>query len=176
MAHEVIHRRDFLHRGGAAIAAAATLANCHSASAAAQTASPPGSADGGAAPADLVLKNGNVATVDAAFTIAQAIAVVRDRIVAVGPDAAMSAHIAPGTRVIDLKGKAVVPGLIDGHAHMDREGLKNVYPSLGRVRSIHDIQDRIAELARQASPGEWIVTMPIGDPPFYFDVPDILSE
>jgi predicted amidohydrolase YtcJ len=59
---------------------------------------------------------------------------------------------------------------------MDREGLKNVYPSLGHVRSIHDIQDRIAELVRKADPGEWIVTMPIGDPPFYFDVPDILAE
>jgi predicted amidohydrolase YtcJ len=44
------------------------------------------------------------------------------------------------------------------------------------VRSIKDIQDRIAELARGKQPGEWIVTMPIGDPPFYFDVPDILAE
>src|SRR5262245_66325264 len=58
----------------------------------------------------------------------------------------MEAHIAPRTRVIDLKGKAVIPGLIDGHAHMDREGLKTIYPSLGRVRSIGDIQDRIADL------------------------------
>ena len=41
-----------------------------------------------------------------------------------------------------------MPGLIDGHAHMDREGLKGVFPSLGPVRSIRDIQDRIAELAR----------------------------
>src|SRR6185295_13296794 len=59
---------------------------------------------------------------------------------------------------------------------MDREGLKNVYPSLGRVRSIGDIQARIAELARGAKRGEWIVTMPIGDAPFYFDVPDMLAE
>jgi predicted amidohydrolase YtcJ len=59
---------------------------------------------------------------------------------------------------------------------MDREALRNVFPSLGRVRSIRDIQDRIAELARGKPPGEWIVTMPIGDPPYYFDVPDILAE
>ena len=99
-----------------------------------------------------------------------------DRIVAVGPNEAMAPHTGPATRVVDLKGKAVIPGITDGHAHMDREGLRNVFPSLGRVRSIRDIQDRIAELARGKKPGEWIVTMPIGDPPYYFDVPDILAE
>ncbi len=88
----------------------------------------------------------------------------------------MAPHTGPATRVVDLKGKAVIPGITDGHAHMDREGLRNVFPSLGRVRSIRDIQDRIAELARGKKPGEWIVTMPIGDPPYYFDVPDILAE
>ena len=88
----------------------------------------------------------------------------------------MAPVTAPATRVIDLKGKAVMPGLIDGHAHMDREGLKSIFPSLGPVRSIRDIQDRIAELAPRQAPGEWIVTMPIGDPPFYFDVPESLAE
>jgi predicted amidohydrolase YtcJ len=127
-------------------------------------------------PADLVLKNGKIITVDKGFTIAQAIAIAGERIMAVGPDAEMAAHTAPATRVVDLKGRAVIPGLVDGHAHMDREGLKTVYPPLGRVRSIRDIQDRIAELARNKRPGEWIVTMPIGDPPYYWDVPDILAE
>src|SRR4029077_10521044 len=94
----------------------------------------------------------------------------------VGPNAAMAPHTAPNTRVIDLKGQTITPGIIDGHAHMDREGLKSIYPALGPVRSIRDIQDRIAELARGKPRGEWIVTMPIGDPPYYFDVPDILAE
>jgi predicted amidohydrolase YtcJ len=129
-----------------------------------------------ARPADLVLKNGKVITVDRDFTSAQAAAIGGDKIIAVGLDAAVAAHIAPTTRVVDLNGKTVMPGLIDGHAHMDREGLKGVYPSLGRVRSIADIQSRIAELARATPRGEWIVTMPIGDEPYYFDVPGILAE
>ena len=129
-----------------------------------------------ARPADVILKNAKVITVDANFSIAQAIAIAGERIVAVAEDAAMAAHAATATRIIDLKGKSVVPGLIDGHAHMDREGLKSIYPSLGPVRSIQDIRDRIADLARKTKPGEWIVTMPIGDPPYYFNVPEILAE
>lgn len=171
---DAIPRRDFLKGASAAGAAVATALG--SLSAAAQTPAPPTATGFASRAADLVLKNGKIVSVDAAFSIAQAIAIAGDRIVAVGPDLAMVAHTAPGTRVIDLKGKAVIPGLIDGHAHMDREGLKSVYPSLGRVRSIRDIQDRIADLARTARAGEWIVTMPIGDPPFYFDVPGILAE
>ncbi len=127
-------------------------------------------------PADIVFNNGQVITIDAASSIAQAIAIAGDRIIAVGPNEAMAAHMNPATRVIDLKGKTVVPGLADGHAHMDREGLRFIFPSLGPVRSIRDIQDRIAELARAKKSGEWIVTMPIGDPPFYFGLPDSLAE
>src|SRR4029077_8400556 len=108
--------------------------------------------------------------------IAQAVAIAGDRILAVGADDAMAPHAGPATQVIDLKGKTVVPGLIDGHAHMDREALRGIFPSLGRVRSIADIQDRIAELARARQPGEWIVNIPIGGPPYYFDVPEILAE
>jgi amidohydrolase family protein/TAT (twin-arginine translocation) pathway-exported protein len=85
-----IPRRDFLKGAGAAGAAVATaLASSVTAPAAAQTAPPP-SANPATRPADLVLKNGKVITVDAAFTLVQAIAIAGDRIVAVGPDAAMA--------------------------------------------------------------------------------------
>ena len=69
-------------------------------------------------PADFILKNGNVITIDPASTIVQAVATAADRIIAVGPNDAMIPHTGPETRVIDLKGKTVVPGLTDGHAHI----------------------------------------------------------
>jgi predicted amidohydrolase YtcJ len=170
-----VPRRHFLQAAGAA-GTTGVLGMTGAMPAQAQATSPLLPASAGSRAADVVLKNGKIITVDAAFTIAEAIAIAGDRIVAVGPDAAMAAHIGSTTRVVDLNGKAVLPGLTDGHAHMDREALRNVFPSLGRVRSIRDIQDRIAELARGKAAGEWIVTMPIGDPPYYFDVPEILAE
>jgi predicted amidohydrolase YtcJ len=173
MTEKSFPRRTFLkHAGVAGAAAASGLAAAPPTPSAAQTAAarPAGRA------ADIVLKNAKVITVDRSFTIAQAVAIAGDRIIAVGSDAEMAAHTAPETRVVDLKGRTVTPGIIDGHAHMDREGLKSVYPALGPVRSIRDVQTRIAELASGKPRGEWIVTMPIGDPPYYFDVPDILAE
>lgn len=80
------------------------------------------------------------------------------------------------TRVIDLGGATVVPGLVDAHAHLDREGLKSVCPSLAGCRSIADVQARIRRLAAARPPGAWIVTMPIGTPPFYRDAPHCLAE
>jgi len=127
-------------------------------------------------PADRVLRGGQLLTQDPAQPVAQALAIEGDRLVAVGSNEDVSQRIGPSTRVHELEGRTVVPGLIDGHAHMDREGLKQVFPALGPVRSIADIQQRIAELARQRRPGEWIVTMPIGTPPAYFDAPSCLRE
>jgi len=175
MTDEGIPRRELLKAGAASALTFGTSLPATSQTSTLRQASPTSSISS-AQPADLVLKNAKVITVDPRFTIAQAVAIAGERILAVGTDVAMAAHTAPWTRVLDLKGKTIIPGLIDGHAHMDREGLKAVYPALGRVRSIRDIQDRISELARRKKPGEWIVTMPIGDPPYYWDVPDILAE
>ena len=124
----------------------------------------------------VVLRNAHIITVDGRGSIAQAIAIAAGKILAVGADADMTKHIVPQTRLLDMKGRTITPGLIDGHAHMDREALRRIFPSLGPVRSIKDIQDRVAEIARGKKPGEWIVTMPIGDPPFYVGVPDNLAE
>ena len=126
--------------------------------------------------ADRIFLNGKVLTVDPTFTTCSAIAVSGDRILATGTDQKVSALAVPGTDTIDLNGRTVIPGLIDTHAHLDREGLKSVYPSLAGATSIDDILLRLADLVKKAKPGEWIVTMPIGNPPSYWSPQDTLKE
>jgi len=70
--------------------------------------------------ADVVLTNGKIITVDNKFTIAQAVAIRGDRFVAVGSNADINKLAGANTRRIDLGGKAVIPGLIDAHAHLMR--------------------------------------------------------
>src|SRR5215211_7161226 len=72
--------------------------------------------------ADLILTNGKIITVDEKFSIAQAVAVRGDRIIAVGTTADITRLAGPNTRRIDLRGKSVVPGFIDNHAHFQEEG------------------------------------------------------
>ena len=124
----------------------------------------------------LFLHGGRLATLDRDDRIVDAVAIEGDRIVGVGPAAELRARIAPGTPEIDLRGRAVVPGLIDGHAHLDREGLKLELPSLSAARSIEEILEIIAGLVAKAAPGEWIVTMPIGAPPDFAGMPEGLRE
>lgn len=126
--------------------------------------------------AERIFYNGKIITLDRGSTVCSALATAGERILATGADDFVRTLGGPGTELIDLGGRAVIPGLVDGHAHMDREGLKEVFPSLAGARSIDDILARIAALVRAARPGEWIVTMPIGDPPSYWDVPNTLAE
>ena len=72
------------------------------------------------AQSDLVLTNGKIITVDERFSIAQAVAIRGDRIVATGTNQEIARLAGPNTRRIDLKGRAVIPGLIDNHMHLLR--------------------------------------------------------
>ncbi|MGB3447711.1 MAG: amidohydrolase family protein [Xanthobacteraceae bacterium] len=118
---------------------------------------------------------GKVITLDDAGSIAEAVAVAGDRIVAVGERRQILELKGPQTRVT-ATGGTIIPGFNDAHAHMDTEGLRDRFPSLGHVRSIADLLARISELARTTPRGEWIVTMPVGDAPFYFGGPIVLRE
>jgi predicted amidohydrolase YtcJ len=103
-------------------------------------------------------------------------AIAGDRFFAIGNDDELRGLAGPGTQIIDLAGAPVLPGLIDGHAHMDREGLKQSLPSLAAAISISDILEIIRGLVAASQPGQWIVTMPIGTPPAYEDAPGCLAE
>ena len=126
--------------------------------------------------AGVALLNGRIVTLDPARPRAPALAIAGDRIVAVGGDREIRRLRDRRTRVVDLRGATVVPGLVDAHAHLDREGLKYLYPSLARCRSIADIQAVIRRLAATRARDGWIVTMPVGAPPFYMDAPGSLRE
>jgi predicted amidohydrolase YtcJ len=117
--------------------------------------------------ADCVLKGGKVLTLDGASTVARAVAIRGDRIASIGNDREALRWVGPETRVIDLAGRVVMPGLTDGHAHLDREGLKGLLPSVSGCRSIRELVARLREVAARTPAGTWIVTMPIGEPPEY---------
>jgi predicted amidohydrolase YtcJ len=111
-----------------------------------------------AADADMILHNGNVLTVDRGFTKAQAIAWKNGRISAVGTNAAvLSREKGARTRVIDLQGKTVLPGLIDAHVHALGAGLSEYRQPLSPLRSIADVQAYILARAKVTPKGEWIV-------------------
>lgn len=125
---------------------------------------------------DTVLINGKILTVDGNFTIKEAIAIDNGLFSAVGTNDEIKRLIKSDTNVINLKGKTVTPGFIDGHAHMDREGLKYIPLSLDGAHSIKAIKDIIKAEVKNKNPGEWIVTMPMGDYPFYGVRANFLKE
>jgi predicted amidohydrolase YtcJ len=110
-------------------------------------------------PADIVLLNGKVLTVDAADRVAQAVAVRGDKIIAVGTDADMRSLIGPRTRRIDLHGRAVTPGLLDAHNHFSGGGADRLFVldlSYPGVKNVSDVQAAIATQIRKLPAGAWI--------------------
>lgn len=104
---------------------------------------------------DLLLYNGRIITVDPGFSIAQALAVSGDRIVAVGDNATVRARAGAGTRLVDLRGRAVIPGLMDNHLH-GAGGGPGV--DLSRARSLDDVYAAVRERAGQTAAGMPIVS------------------
>ena len=108
-------------------------------------------------PADLVLTNGKVLTVDARDTVAEAIAIRKGAIVAVGTAGDVRPFAGPNTRVIDLHGRAVTPGLIDTHVHFSAAAaLYTIDLSDVGIRTIRDALDLVADRVKRAKPGEWV--------------------
>ncbi len=106
---------------------------------------------------DLVLINSRVHTVDDTNPTAAAIAIRDGRFVAVGSDEEIRALAGARTRVEDLGGATVVPGLIDAHNHLLATGRMLREVRLYDTRSIPEIVERVAARVREIPPGEWVV-------------------
>ena len=110
-----------------------------------------------AQPADLVLRNGKIVTMNASAPTAQAIAVRGDKVAALGTDRQAQQWIGPQTKVIDLHGMLAIPGFIEGHGHFTGVGEFRLGLDLREARTWDGIVEQVARAAKQAKPGEWIV-------------------
>ena len=109
--------------------------------------------------ADLVLINGKVITVDEKFSIAEAVAVKNGRVQHVGSTEEVKALTGSGTKVVDLKGKTVMPGLYDSHIHVTGTGsaLMMINCRTPPMYAIEDMKKAVAEKVKESKPGEWVL-------------------
>src|SRR5580698_9541850 len=115
---------------------------------------------GAAVPAELAYRNGYVYTVDARDSVQQALAIRHGRIVYVGNDAGLGAYLGKRTRVIDLGGRMLMPGLVDGHMHPAIGGASLLKCNLQYARlTIQEMQARIQsclDQTRNREPDGWL--------------------
>jgi predicted amidohydrolase YtcJ len=109
---------------------------------------------------DVILSNGKIITVDERFSVAQAVAIRGDRVVATGSNQEISRLAGPHTRRIDLRGRAVTPGLIDNHMHLLRAGTTWQWEvRWDGVDSRKHALDLLRAKAAAAGPGEWVYNL-----------------
>ena len=108
-------------------------------------------------PADLVIKGGRIYTVNSNNEVAEAIAVTGDRIAFVGSNTEVTEFIGDETEVIDLKGKTLTPGFIEGHGHLMGVGYNELNLDLANVESYQEMIERVKLAVARSAPGEWII-------------------
>ncbi len=111
----------------------------------------------GQAPADLILTGGKISTVDSKNSEVEAIAIVGDKIAALGSSADILKLRGPETKVIELNGRRVTPGFIESHGHLTGMGEAMLRVDLSTATSWEDVVAKIDNAARSAPEGEWIV-------------------
>ena len=107
--------------------------------------------------ADLILLNGKIVTVDSNFTIADAVAISKDKIVSVGTNSQMRKLTGRKTQTIDLKGKTVIPGLIDSHLHPESASLSELDEEIPDVHTIDELLRWIKIQTVTKERGKWII-------------------
>ena len=115
------------------------------------------SATAQSATAELIVHNARIYTVDRMHPVARAMAVRGGRIVFVGAERGAMALHGGGTRVVDLQGKTVIPGMVDAHAHLAGLGTSLRIVSLVGTRSVDDVIARVAARAKEVPRGSWIL-------------------
>ncbi|MFN0194885.1 MAG: amidohydrolase [Aestuariivirga sp.] len=110
-----------------------------------------------AQPADIILHNGKIVTVNARNEIAQAIAIRGDRIVAVGTNPGVLGRKGPATRMIDLQGRTMLPGLMDSHTHALDAAMYEFEHPIPDMETIADVLKYLRGRAAMTPKGEWIV-------------------
>src|SRR6266496_4887974 len=113
-----------------------------------------GSARG--ADADLILHHGKIVTVDKNFTIHQALAVQGDRILKVGTNDEVLKTKGANTKLLDLQGKTVIPGIIDSHTHPTGASMTEFDHLIPVMESIADVLDYIRGRTKVVPEGQWI--------------------
>ena len=108
-------------------------------------------------PADLVLLNGKILTVNEEQPEAEALAARGETIVALGSSSEIRKYVGDETEVIDLEGYLAIPGFIEGHGHYYSLGASLMELELRYTNSWAEIVSLVAQAAREARPGEWIV-------------------
>lgn len=108
-------------------------------------------------PADLVIRNARVWTVDPALPRAEAVAVVGNRIAAVGTEAEIRLWVGEATRVLDARGASVLPGFIDAHVHFTTGGFALSNVQLRDAATPEEFARRIGAFAQKLTKGEWIL-------------------
>jgi predicted amidohydrolase YtcJ len=109
------------------------------------------------APADMVLFNGRITTLDSRKPAASAVAIANGRFIAVGNDEQVLAHRGTNTQVVDLQKRTVIPGLNDSHLHLIRGGLNyNMELRWDSVPSLADALRMLREQARRTPPPQWV--------------------
>jgi predicted amidohydrolase YtcJ len=107
-------------------------------------------------PADLVFKNGNIYTANEHHPRAEAIAVRKDRIVFVGSNRDAQKYVGKTTRVVDLNGKTVLPGMTDAHHHLFGVGFREMTLNLEGITSLEDFLAKVKARVDQTKPGAWV--------------------
>jgi predicted amidohydrolase YtcJ len=108
-------------------------------------------------PADAIYRGGRIYTVDAARSWAEAVAISNGRFVAVGTAAEVAARVGPKTRVVELEGRMVLPGIHDMHAHPVDGGLQELFEcSFPFTTPLDGIVEKVRSCAAKAPRGEWI--------------------